>query len=197
MILHTLESRYFRKDHVTTEYDVYKSLKRTPLEADVNYVAAPWAVLINKNRLSGLAVPRLNNGFTVCQHIRYKLILPILDDMGVDTLFTPHVEQDEDRGRVLPLPHQAVHGVGPARKKDVYYSFIGFDSTHKNRLGVRRQIFEMAHASDSVVVEREAWHWTGARTAFWERFLRKHEYRKILSRSRFALCPRGTGVSTL
>ena len=197
MILHTLETRYFGKDQVTTEFDVYKSLKRSPLQTDVNYLAVPWAVLINQKRLAGIAAPRLNHGFTVCQHIQYRLILPLLEELGVDTLFSPHVDHDEDRIRILPLPHQAVHGICPARQKDLLYSFIGFDSTRRSRSGVRRQIFEMAHPQDSVVIERKQWHWASGRMALWNQFRQKQEYQKILSRSRFSLCPRGTGVSTI
>ena len=80
------------------------------------------------------------------------------------------------------------------------YSFIGFRS-HP----VREKIFSLKPGPDVVIKKREKWHFFLRR--FRRRIIRvrfspkreeeKREYQDILARSRFSLCPRGTGPSTI
>ena len=182
----------FPTDPVTTEYDAYKLLKETPLTQEVNYLAIPWAVLINKKQLTKIPALKLKGGFTICQHIRYESIVPILEKIGIDTLFTPHVKKSRTYStiKVLPFPHAAVHGVGPAARKDILYSFIGM-SNHPARTAV----FELPIPKDAIIKKRTGWHWWGGDKT--KQREEQHEYQDVLARSRFSLCPRGTGASTL
>jgi hypothetical protein len=132
--------------------------------------------------------------------------------MGVDTLFTPHAVAegsnsaprdrrrvwsrivDRLRGdanrplRILSFPHVAVHGADPGTK-DLLYSFVGC-ATH----ACREPIFALPERPDAVVIRRGDWHfYLNDRKQAEER----EEYQRILSRSRFSLCPRGTGPSTI
>ena len=193
----------FRADSVITEYKAYKLLKRNPLPQEVNYLAVPWASLINQKRLDGVSTKPIEGGFTICQHIDYKRIIPALLKIGIEVLFTPHVYDDHKDIKVLPFPHYAVNGVKPTRKKDIWYCFIGWDSTSLINSNLRNNIFKTNHPKNTVIKRRKYWHfvckrnWWGGNLSETQRRKEKTEYLDILARSRFSLCPRGTGASTI
>jgi len=184
----------FSQDEVTTEYYAYQLLKEEPLYEAINYLAVPWTTLINRRQLGKVPQKRLgkkNKGFTICQNICFEQIIPILKTIGIDTLFTPHVARGKKYNGivVLPFPHYAVNGIEPAEKKDIWCSFIGFN-THKTRT----VLFNLPKREDVVIIKRNQWH-------FWQPLKQKEqeksEYEDILARSRFSLCPRGVGPSTI
>ncbi len=188
----TYQTNLFEQDLVQTELLAYQLLQQHPLLNQIDYVAIPWAVFINQNRLSSLPEIQVNNGCTVCQHIRYEKIIPYLIKIGVKVLFTPHVDKDYDQIKVLPFPHLAINGIDPAPIKDIWSSFVGAEYTHFTRA----QIFKLL-ASDPrfVLINRgKTWHFylTPEKAA-----AATVEYQDVLARTRFALCPRGTGASTL
>jgi FkbM family methyltransferase len=184
-------SDFFAQDSVTTEKYSYELLKKNPLPLTCNYLAVPWAALINSNKLDQMPSVKIQGGFTICQHIRFEKIIPILKKIGIDILFTPHVckEAKYDGITVLPFPHYAVNGIGPAPIKDIWYSFIGAN-THFTR----SQIFKIPSTQNIIIKERKSWHFSGNKET---QEAEKEEYKDILSRSRFSLCPRGTGPSTI
>jgi len=196
------QAELFPEDPVPTEFFAYQMLKAKPLKSPVNYLAVPWAVLMNKRKLESLPEIRVEGGFTICQHLKYNTILPLLKKMGIDTLFCPHVSENESEGiRLLPFPHYAVNGAEPAKLKDLFYTFAGIDSTATANSDLRRKIFSMKHPSGTVVIERKSWHWM--RENGWgefpadEQLRERREYQDLLSRSEFSLCPRGFGASTI
>lgn len=191
MHMHVYFEDLFKTEPVPTEYTVYQLLKANPLHQDVNYVAIPWTVLINRNLLQHVPRIKVKGGFTVCQHISYERILPYLNYIGVEVLFTPHASRAKkyDGITVLPFPHVQKHGTDPAFKKDILYSLIGLRSHW-----TRAKLFEMTHPAHCIIKERKNFY-------FWLDQKSQHyfsnEYMDVLSRSRFALCPRGTGPSTI
>lgn len=201
MKIHEFFTEYFSEERVPTEFFAYKKLIEKPLKADAFYLAVSWARLINSKRLSEFPAVRCSGGFTVCQHTQYKQILPILVKSGINVLFTPHAEEDCKEVKVLPFPHYAVHGVLPVPHKDILYSFIGVDSTSMIKKDLRGKIFSMKHPAGTIVKSRSQWHW--ARENKWgnlseeQQEFEKNEYRDVLARSRFSLCPRGYGASTI
>ena len=224
MRCHVYRPELFCQESIGTEATAFQQLQSAPLKADVNYLAAPWSVLLNQERRQLKSVPRirLDGGFTICQHIDFERIIPVCRDLGLDTLFTPHVPRgfgvsDHDRRRirhgmmkalaqasglasrvalqriqapfrVLPFPHLSVHGVQPANKS-IWYSFIGCN-TH----ATRTVLFQLPVHRQALVQERRVWHFQAN-----DRLQRlfKREYQHVLARTRFSLCPRGTGPSTL
>lgn len=197
LILHEYYLDLFKYEPLATEFTAYKLLKKKPIEKNINYLAIPWSVLINRNELNKIPDIKLNGGFTICQHIKYEKIIPILKKIGIDTLFTPHVYKRYTDITVLPFPHLAVNGITPAKNKDIFYSFIGLKSSH----WTRKEIFSMKHPKNSCIIERKDWHfWINKKNSeeLKSRQEReKNEYQSILSRSIFSLCPRGTGASTI
>lgn len=221
---HVYRPELFFQESIGTEATAFQQLQSAPLKADVNYLAAPWSVLLNQERRWLKSVPRiqLDGGFTICQHIDFERIIPVCRGLGLDTLFTPHVPRgfrvsDHDRCRirhgmmktlaqaaglesrlalqriqapfrVLPFPHLSIHGVQPANKS-IWYSFIGCN-TH----ATRTVLFQLPLHRQALVQERQVWHFQAN-----DRLQRlfKREYQHVLARTRFSLCPRGTGPSTV
>lgn len=181
----------FRREPIGTEAGAWRCLRERPLRADATYVATAWSVRIN-HALLGPAVswPPVARGFAICQHIRYAEVIPLLRRLGVDTLFTPHATGDVPGLRVLPFPHVAVNSRAPARK-DIWYSFVGAGQTHP----VRQALRGLPARRDAIVELRERWHFGEEDPRVRE--LHRRRYVGVLSRSRYSLCPRGTGVSTL
>lgn len=187
-------TQLFEFELVKTEYLAWQILKRTNFEKNLNYVAIPWAALLNTQQLDLIPNIQINNGVTVCQHIYYEKLIPILKKIGVKILFTPHVNKDYSDIIVLPFPHYAVNGIESSLTKDILYSFVGFD-TH----WTRKEIFKLPRSENIFIKERKEWHFkTSLNPSVIKRKKEeKKEYQDILSRSRFSLCPRGTGSSTL
>jgi len=179
----------FAKDRVPTEGYAYACLKENSVSVPVTYLAVPWGQLIKTKKLH--TVPKnlpVSNGFTICHHICFEQIIPILKQLGVAVLFTPHVVKKKEYKdiTVLPFPHYPVNGIPPSATKDIYYSFIGFIS-HP----VRNALFRLPTHDDVIIKKRKKWHFYGTDQN------EKKEYQNVLARSRFSLCPRGTGASTV
>lgn len=191
--IYTFRPELFNQDKVSTEQQAYELICQNPIHEQINYVAYPWAVLINQNLLNTVPNLKIENGYTVCQHIRYEKIIPILKQMGVKVLFTPHVDKDYEGITVLPFPHLAINGLNPTNTiKNIWASFVGAEYTHFTRA----QIFKLfANDERFVLINRgKTWHFYLKEEQLAQN---THEYQDILVRSRFALCPRGTGASTI
>lgn len=211
------QTELFCEEQVPTEATAYRLLKQFPLRTNATYLAVPWAAMLNrrKKKVSVHGV-KLQHGVTVCQHIRFREIIPICMDIGVEMLFTPHAEcrqyildshlvklldrfaglrnlvrpriEAARRFQILPCPHFPVNGVAPA-EKDLWFSFVGFN-THFSR----EILFEMPVPTNCFVKQRKHWHF---QTDGSQRQAEKQEYQEVLARSRFSICPRGTGPGTL
>lgn len=191
--IHVFRPDLFTQDKVSTEAMAYKLVEQNNIQDQINYVAYPWAVLINQNLLHTVPDLKIEDGYTVCQHIRYEKIIPILIKMGVKVLFTPHVNKDYEGITVLPFPHLAVNGLSAQNiNKDIWASFVGAEYTHFTR----SQIFKLfANDQRFVLLNRgKTWHFYLKDEQLEQN---QQEYQDILARTRFALCPRGTGASTI
>lgn len=190
MNLTELEPNLWKEEAIPTEYAAFKILRDNPLSVDTHYLAAPWSVLLNtrKEFFNSNHNLQIENGFTICQHISYAEIIPYLRDRGITTLFTPHALAHHNNITVLPFPHYAVNGIKPTTK-NILCSFVGCLSTHQ----VRKIIWQAKpNRKDMKFIYRSAWHYEGS-----NRINNQIEYQNILARSRFSLCPRGTGASTI
>lgn len=215
MKLHTYQTERFAEEGVQTEATAYRLLTQSPLDADVNYLAAPWSILLRTGEHVNVDL-RIDGGFTICQHCYFRDIIPVCIKIGLDTLFASHVENDwagmrswrlslasqvpilkrryRDQHRrlrefrVLPFPHLAVNGAQPS-SKDLWYSYIG-TTTHP----VRKVILQLQPRPDTIIQERDRWHFDVDDA---ERARQKDEYQDVIARSRFSICPRGFGPSTI
>ena len=170
---------------------------------------------------------KLENAFTVCQHDRFHLILPTLKKMGVNLLFASHMVDGgglTTKDYSIPTQIQKPYivdgvqvetiflypvNVGEAgADKDISYSFIG-SYGDKHISNIREKIFNDSHGKDAVVIQRKGWQFeldvyqeqilnNPASTV--QKYINNEKsefYKQILSRSRFSLCPSGTGPASI
>lgn len=182
----------FLEDRVLTEYTAYQTLKNEHSNLNINYVAIPWAVLINKQQTHLVENVKVENGWTVCQHDYYEDFIPLMKKIGIKVLFTQNVNNTYDGITVLPFPDIATNGIDPALTKDIYCSFVGSEWTNP----IRKKMFDLLQdKSGFTMIKRTGtWHFLNNNKDEVER--EKKEFQDILSRSKFSLCPRGVGANT-
>ena len=190
------------QDPVKTEERSYFSLLKTlELGSDAAYVAYPWAACLNG--LGSLdeapIVPPDFGGvaFTICQHVRYRELIPRFEKMGIDVVFTPHALEDEresDGVKVLGYPHWPANFSDPDSTggggAEYLFSFVGAANA-----AVRRDIFAKLDGCENGFLKvRGNWHFDADEEV---QLARKEEYERVLASSEFVLCPRGVGPSSL
>lgn len=182
-------------DPVETEAYVYNGLVDhiDSVPEDLNYVCLPLAFLINtkgipftQNVLDLLEEKYPGRKTYVCQHIYVKSL-----NFYNNIVYTPHCLV-EDNLQVIPHFNPCInkedHIPFDDRKYDV--TFIGAFNTHS----LRSQLSTF-HNNDNIIVEDTGnWHFDKDENNR-KRF--KHKYKESLLNSKFALCPPGTGVSTI
>lgn len=214
------------KNPVLAQFDNYRNQTIT-----VDYYAVPWATYIDimtqntrqdvqtkfKDVISELQkYPIQRNdpfAFTVCQHIYFRKIIPILKKIGIKILFTPHAEKEKEiiNGvQILGLPLYPIHAPEPNESKEHLYSFIGAYNPHVYMTDIRKRIlFDMKHPESAVVKNTNQWHFekhvyreqmrgiTMTKNETKELDLKKEFYKDTLSKSRYSLCPSGSGPNSI
>ena len=158
---------------------------------------------------------------TCCQHIYFKRVLSVLKLIKVSILFASHKTtslKETDGIKLMPLQLFAVNVEDPARnrgfdtvdfnlvERPYLYSFTGYYS--KNYLTpVRRHLFEMRHPINCLMECTKKWHFVDTvyreQAKIYKDVAKPVEidnverYNKLLLRSRFSLCPSGTGPNSI
>jgi hypothetical protein len=171
-----------------TEKNVLGLLEEKPIQADVTYFAASWNSIINKDIINTIEHDKMRGKvFTVCDHILFEKALDKMASIGINTLFISHLSTVTKSSKVVlkPFPQWPMR-TGLPGEKTILYSFIGFVS-HP----LRRNLLNMKHPSGCVIKERPNWY-------FWDKTHDVgNQYIETLQRSRFSLCPVGSGPSTI
>jgi len=183
-----------KEDPIGLEWEAFKVFKEKPLESSVNYLAVPWIALAQRNQLQEVSKLRLKGGFTVCDcltGIIGQRTFAACKQVGIDCIFSPCATRRQfiNGIRIEPFPYFSANGSNPNENKDILYSFIGCD-THPTR----RQIFSMDHLEGSFIKQRPGFHYFLNEQ---QQKMNKVEYKEILARSRFSLCPRGNEPSSI
>jgi len=197
---------------------------RLPADSEIEYIAFPWASLIDAINqwqpdaeyllAAFLALQDLQppgpRRVTVCQHIDIEVIAPYLASAGITDVFHSHARRDQaghkvGGARIHPFPLFAPQ-LAPEREpadKDLLFSFVGATAGAEYLSPVRDWIIaDLADAPGACIKARPAWHYdqavygNDARTAD-ELAAAETEYLDIMARSVFALCPSGSGPNTL
>jgi hypothetical protein len=180
-----------RKTSLDTEEIAYELLKKAPISKKINYLVVPWPHLFYGHKLNKLNHVKIKGGFTISHFDYPEQLVRILKKIGINVLFTPNASNKfwDPNFLMMPFPHIAINGA-PAKQKHIFYSFIG-NNTH----AIRRKIFNMRHPMGTVIKERKTWHFHIHSEVRKEK--EKNEYQKVLSASRYSLCPRGKAIGTI
>lgn len=194
----------------------------------VDYYAIPWATYIDV--MTQNAKPELRtkfqdviseiqsspstseHSFTVCQHIYFKKIIPILKRAGIKILFASHAQKDTyqiDGVIIKSFPLYPINGVTTSDSKDLLYSFVGAYNPSVYMSPIRKNLYQMNHPESAIVISTGQWHFE--KHVYQEQMRgilmneqdlnmldnNKREFQSILSRSRYSLCPSGSGPNSI
>lgn len=186
-------------DPICTEALIAEQLSRVSPSRfpELIYAKLPLAWLINTNGVAAVQqillqlfekVPPSRLVF-VCQHIQVKQ----LDFRGA-TVFTPHAEVSDP---YVAIPHHAVQAdelatssPKPMPERSYLASFRGAFWTHPCRQALAKHL----RGNAFLIQDTGAWHFQHAQQT---QQISASEYKSLLSNSKFTLCPRGTGPSSV
>lgn len=224
-----------------TEQDAYE--RHLMIEAPVfskltvhTYIGLPWATWIDKKQYPN----ELLNAFgrrisavqsflkkwniklevhSVCQHIRWKEAVNLIQRAGVSQLWISHKEKGWDAEGELRLHSWPLYAVNvldperregleivPVKKKTIFASFKGAHMKHYPS-DIRLRLKELAHLEGYEIEVTDLWHFN--KVVYNYQIANKESdkeaierqdlvtYNRLLSQSLFSLCPSGAGPNTL
>ena len=188
-------------DQIATESSVYEGLLANIdlLSPELNYVALPMNKLVNTRGIEYYQdiIDKLEKEFPVvkkyvCQHICVNINCSNKRFNFYDNIvYTPHTLLDDDY-RVVPHYNACINkdDYVPYTDRQYDFSFRGTYGTHE----LRPQLGKLHNGDNVIVQDTGRWHFFKP-VKYKNRY--KNSYKSILGNSKFALCPPGTGVSTL
>ena len=210
---------------VVTEKTFYTQERNNPL-----YFGFPWATIIDKKYRPDVIFKLLQssittNGsrsyYTCCQHISFRLLIPLFKALNITTVYSPHkiIGEDEINGVMIqPCPLYAVNIEDPrrnevfrnfdiAQSRPIWYCFAGgYQMDYMS--DIRKNILTMKHPTNCVVIHTGQWHFNqdvyhssqnlqGDLNEDQDHKKKTENYNKILVQSRFSLCPSGSGPNSI
>jgi hypothetical protein len=184
-------------DPVATEQTINKQLleRQSDINTDYIYVSMPLAWSINRfgvaqtqNQIDKICKLGENEKlFFVCQHILVKNL-----NFHGNMVFTPHATMMDS---FIPIPHYScTYDLSLTKEwsdREYTFSFVGSFRTHP----VRRKIHkELSDRKDCLVIDTGNWHFEGNEK---KQIDNAKRYSEILGNTKYSLCPRGTGPSTI
>lgn len=184
----------YEKEQVKTEYNASRLIKEWENNYPVEFLDVPWSVGINdKLPLPEFPEPSGLDRYVVCQHIRFRELLPYWKSIGVKHVFSPHCVLDDDL-MVCPFPHHAPVKddlYNSIKDRVIWASFVGATYTHP----VRKQIVDYFKDKQHYIVQ-DSGQWHFEKSPEVQKHNRDH-YHNVLSNSIFAFVPPGTGPGTI
>lgn len=198
-------------------FDIYFRNKDLP----TNYFAFPWATLIdeytfnkNKDLIEVISQFKIKDSecFTVCQHISFKRIIPVLEKIGITHLFTPHKSKLDNmfiKTNIVIIPFVLYPVNQNIELENFYnckylYSFVG--SYNKYYLtDIRNKIKNLKKTNRNLINVKSEWFFhkhvyeNQLKNNNYENILENEDlnFQNILKNSKFSLCPSGTGVNSI
>jgi len=196
----------FPYEKFPVEYECFKQLKDCK---NINYIAVPWAQILNSHwlnypnkrpaehyfrQLSRYKVQQTNN-FTVCQHDSYMLLELYYKHLNITKVFTPlrdNTEKNIKDIQLIPIPFTNSFNFDLHKKRDILFSFVGSHTTHPLRERMKSRIV------GNNIIYRNEYHVTSEIFSNkYNKIKQEDEYKQILQRSLFSLCPRGSSCSSV
>jgi hypothetical protein len=198
----------FQYEKFPVEYECFKQMQSYSGEG-VTYVAVPWTQIMNSSwlnfpnkrpteqyfkELSDIVLPDGNN-VTVCQHDDYMQLIPLFKHMNIKKVFSPlHNIGNRDTGGILVLPISFTCSFNFEERdaKDIDMSFVGTTTSHSIRHKMSQRI------NGPGIIYRNEYH-VDSNFFFVEDYKKdkENEFKDILERSRFSICPRGSSPSSV
>ena len=184
-------------DPVKTEQQISEQMRLLAgkISLDFSYVSIPLAWNINnigilntQRKLDEICSSNSHKKlFFVCQHI----LVNKLNFHGND-VFTPHATI---LNSFNAIPHYSctydTSKAKPWPERKYNFSFMGSFRTHP----VRKRLAEaLSHRDDCLIIDTGEWHFEGNVRKQQEN---ANKYIEILGDTKYSLCPRGTGPSTI
>lgn len=161
--------------------------------------------------------------YTCCQHILFKKLWPLFKDLQINVVFSSHKTIHENivnNITLKPCPLYAVNVEDHTRnfifqnidyyttERPYLYSFQGAYDPKWYISDIRKQIYEMTHPKNCIVKSTEQWHFEKVvYTTFQnvhtqlnetkEDTIRTSLYNSMLIKSRYSLCPSGSGPNSI
>lgn len=154
---------------------------------------------------------------TVCQHILMLNYQDIFFDLGITDVFWTHAIKDQEyfpkyqNIAIYPFPLFPVQAVkdGVDNDRDILFSFVGARSNKWYLTNTREQIIDLLDKHpDGLVIGRDQWHYN--KIVYEHQILKKDgqakdfidddksfEFKNILKKSIFSLCPSGSGPNSI
>ena len=203
---------------VITEKTFFDQEKYNPF-----YLGFPWASALDNKCGIPRNIQPIKDSYTCCQHIHFRRLIPLFYQLGIRTLYTPHKIKDEDDIwgiAIKPCPLYAINVENTDKNKafkDVnfetverpyLYSFMGGYQSGCYLTDIRPRIFNMKHTENTHVVNTGDWHfnplvYTDHQNANCDMNVdqthrdKTEEYNDVLLKSRYSLCPSGSGPNSI
>lgn len=218
----------------TTEKDAYIDHLHSYSEKsmDHTYFGFPWATFIDKcdrygmkaqdayrllpNKPEALSNHKINH--TVCQHIRWREIVPICKELNITDLHISHCEKDEDSIesiRLHPWKISAANFVegnlAISNNRKYFLSFIGaHNNWYRSNIRTNLDMYFKKHQNEKFFYELSSG-WCYQDVVYKHQILnnkwteeeennlskKRERYNKVLSNSIFSICPEGSGPNTI
>ena len=151
---------------------------------------------------------------------------PLFKALKIETVYTPHKIKNEDEiqgVKILPCPLYAVN-IEDTSRNGVFKNFVSDDLINKERLylysfqgafhprwyltDIRKKIFKMKHPSNTYIKYIGNWHFDdivynkkqnkdGELNISKQHEIQKESYNDLLLKSRYMLCPSGSGPNSI
>ena len=169
---------------------------------------------------------KTKDNFTCCQHISFRLLMGLFKVLNITKVYSPHkiIGEDEINGiKIMPCPLYAVNIEDKTRNilfknltpeyyinndRPYLYSFQGAYHPKWYLTNIRKRIFEMKHSKNTYIKYIGNWHFEnivynkkqnkkGELNITQSHQIQKEEYNNLLLKSRYVLCPSGSGPNSI
>jgi hypothetical protein len=194
----------FKYEKFPVEYECFNQLKN---DTDLNYIAVPWTQILNSHwlrypnwhpaeyyfRILSKEKITQQNNFTICQHDSYMSLKLYYKHLNITKVFSPlhDTASTIDGVEIIPISFTSSFDFESV-KKDIFVSFVGTHTSHPIRERMKTRIY-----GDGIIY-RDSYHIdTDTFDGKNKKEREEAEYKDILQRSRFSLCPRGSSPSSV
>ena len=171
------------ENEVNTEFKVFKYLSENKVELPLDYMAYPWALLIDYYNIKFCKefyslydfIKKLNlieevndKGYiTTVQSYHFKKFIPDFKKMGIKFIFSPHITKSDFYDiyyqfniKVFPFliyPSITTNELIP--KKNILYNFIGNVKYNMEKPTIiRNKISNLNHPNNTIIKTFDEWH---------------------------------------